>query len=299
MTATGVVKLIRRVVAGRVLHLEHSPPQMDYMDSFQSVGGNLWPASDLLIKYLTDSRAAERKHVLELGSGCGYAGIACGVLGATGVTLSDRVITERRMEHDAEGMLVEYTAQPNRMLLDLSEDNITRNRGELGDRKLDVRELEWGEENIDHITQLGSGHYDLIVGSDVTYHANLSESLFWTVSQLLKRAKARSNNTAEASGKYGAIAFLAAHQFRLDSATAHTLQTAKRFGLHCATLATSSEAGGVGECGAQQLESNNARSLHGAIPDAGSAFVRRYTNEPGVTGDFALWRFTLAPGPCN
>lgn len=330
------LKLVRRMVAGKVLSLEHNPPQMDYLDAFQSVGGNLWPASDLMIKYLIETRAAEGKRILELGSGCGYVGLACGVLGATRVTLSDRVITERRMEYDSEGMLVEYTGTPNEVLLELCKDNITRNVNQLNGSDMDVQELEWGDNNSSHISRL-SQHYDLIIGSDVTYHEDLSESLFWTVSELLKRAKSNSSKLGISGNEN--TSFLASHQFRLDSATAKTLATAKHFGLHCSTLATSSAtvaapsyrntttaatvmvgpvalgdrcltsagnttaaAVSAASLPAEQTEPAIASSSlaleTAALPMVGGQ-IRRYANEPGVTGDFVLWRFTLAPRPCN
>lgn len=289
-------KLIQRMVAGRVLSIEHSPSQMAYLDTFQSVGGNLWPASDLMIKYLKDSGAVRGKRVLELGSGCGYVGLACGVLGAQKVTLTDRVITERRMEYDAEGILIEHVSPPNRILLDLCWDNIRRNTSDQINTEFDVRELEWGDTNAQHITSLDNEIYDIILGSDVTYHADLSESLFWTVSELLKRAKKA--NFSKSGGDCKGISFLAAHQFRLDSATAKTLASSKQFGLHCTTLATSGTGTtAVSQSGPVDHSAEEAAVTSGTL--AGGAAVRRYVNEPGVKDEFALWRFTLAPRPCN
>lgn len=290
-----VPKLIRRVVAGKTLNIEHSPPQMDFLDAFQAVGGNLWPASDLMIKYLTDTGAVRHKRVLELGSGCGYVGLACGVLGAKRVTLTDRVITERRMEYDAEGVLVEHISPPNQVLLDLCRDNIKRNTSELS-TEFEVRELEWGRDRAPHTTGLSNQEYDIIIGSDVTYHADLSESLFWTVSELLKRAKAA--NVGNTEGNSNGISFLAAHQFRLDSATSKTLASAKEFGLHYTTLATSGVEG-TASIQAETSTGPGAQVTSILSGTRGSPAIRRYTNEPGVKDEFALWRFTLAPRPCN
>lgn len=280
--------VMRRFVAGKMMHLEHSPGRMDFLDNFQAVGGKVWPASDLLVNYLSDTNIVLDKSVLELGSGCGYVGLACGILGARKVTLTDRVITQRRLEHDMEGMLIECEMEPDRMVLDICDRNILRNKELTGDTMLETKELEWGESNSAHIDNIvASGAYDIIIGSDVTYHANLSEDLFWTVSKLLRHHKDLSiSNQSNGVVKNTQIAFLAAHQFRLDSATALTLSTAKRFGLQCTTLATSSSLQYIPPCPDLAIP-----PMKGDIEGAGG--VRRYSNEVGVNGEFALWRFTL------
>jgi len=318
---------MRRIVAGKIMHLEHSPERMDFLDNFQAVGGKVWPASDLMIKY--------------------------------------RVITQRRLEHDMEGMLIECEMEPDRMLLDICDLNISRNQAICGNSHLKTQELEWGEENFSHIDRIcNDDPYDVIIGSDVTYHANLSEDLFWTVSTLLRRHRAlsqrRSADGIENGNNRKEIAFLVSHQFRLESATALTLSTAKRFGLHCITLATSSNTAvkvmaqqppskiitrqatvlsadprptsvssqidltstnipiqmtelgaGVGAsndiytmqlptevevgvdwmCGGNSTSTNIMNDVRG---------VRTYLNDSGVSGEFALWRFTLqSDRPCG
>jgi predicted RNA methylase len=298
---------MKRTVAGKILNLEHSPPQMEFMDNFQSVGGKVWPASDLLINYLHQTSYAKNKRILELGSGCGYVGIACGALGADRVTLTDRVMRQRRMEHDAEGMLMEYEMEPNRMLLNVCESNIARNRAETEGTLLDVQELEWGEDNSQHIDRIfKTAEFDVIIGSDVTYNANLSHSLFWTVSQLLQRQE-RSNSSAGKS--VAPVKFLASHQFRMDSATALTLSTAREFGLQCTTLATSSSSKGEGSRD-KSFSHATERAKVSAVTTASSASAQtaarpptdsdptrnvqyHYQNAEGVEEDFALWEFTL------
>jgi hypothetical protein len=203
------------------------------------------------------------------------------------------------MEHDAEGMLMEYEMEPNRMLLNVCESNIARNKAETEGTDFDVQELEWGDENRKHIERiLKSAEYDVIIGSDVTYHANLSHALFWTVSQLLQRQE-RSNALA---GKAAAtVTFLAAHQHRLDSATALTLSTAREFGLQCTTLATSrsirnkshaaNSASSVNSIATEVRAGGPGNNSEGTEERLSAQY--RYSNAEGVEDDFALWQFTL------
>jgi hypothetical protein len=270
--STGVANVLRRVIAGRTLKFEFDPPQMQYMDSFQAVGGKIWPASDLMLKYFEATSFVKDKSVLELGSGCGLVGIGCAVLGARSVTLTDRTITQRRMIYDAEGMLVDQELPPNRILLDLCEQNIANNAAVTENCSFDVAELEWGSANQRHLDKLfvptGTGTdseqkpFDLIVGSDVTYHSNISEQLFWTVSQLLRRQRhsplqasqhlkntlstnntssssinSRTNNLTAATVEAHPLRFVAAHQHRLRTATANCLIAAQEAGLKCRVLA--------------------------------------------------------------
>ena len=280
--------IFRHAVAGKALRIEHSPSQMEFLDIFQSVGGKVWPASDLMVKYLSDTKISHGKQVLELGSGCGYVGIACAALGAKNVTLTDRTITQRRLVYDSEGMLTEMDMLPNRMLLDLCERNVLSNCNETENCLLNVLELEWGEGNNNHIqTILKNSNYDLIIGSDVTYHANLSDSLFWSVSELLRCLQNKRNviHTGTDTNKLQLpIKFLASHQLRLDSGTELTLKTAKEYGLHCKTLAisTSTITSSTGSSKSKILRS-------GDFDDT----IRRYTNADGVDGEYVLWQFTM------
>lgn len=305
--------------------LENNPPQLQYLDSFQAVGGKVWPASELMVKYLTYANTPVNARILELGSGCGYVGIACAALGAKHVTLTDRTITQRNLVHDAEGMLLEEEMPPNRLLLDICGRNIKENSDAVGGGSMDVQEMQWGSEHGAHIDKIlhnaGSSPYDLIIGSDVTYHAELSESLFWTVSELMKRLNC--NNSSNCSSRSSSISsggalsaresasgggtavdnnklrFIVSHQHRLDSATALTLATAKQFGLHCTTLATSSSSFLQNS---DVSSSNSAGSSigghHGSdvsidtIKDTSNFSISNRV-ESTTAGEFVIWQFNL------
>lgn len=338
---------MKRVVAGKNLLLENNPPQLAYLDTFQAVGGKVWPASELMVNYLTSSDIAHNKSVLELGSGCGYVGIACAVLGAKHVTLTDRTITQRNLVHDAEGMLIEEQMPPNRLLLDICGRNIAANSYSTGSATMNVRELHWGEDHSAHIDNAQhSVPYDLIIGSDVTYHAELSESLFWTVSQLMKRSVLRAdaivnggsaktldvnkddsapNSVTDADTHITITAsamtvcssnsktpintvlvavpavvphgpamqklrFIVSHQHRLDSATALTLATAKKFGLHCSTLATSADSDGAGSNGDGRSSASNAATRGGSD---GNRNMSREDADCKPPGEYVIWQFTM------
>jgi len=288
----GQMNFMRRVVRGMNLRLENDPPQLNYLDTFQSVGGKVWPASELMVNYLAETGLVTGKRVIELGSGCGYVGIACAALGASHVTLTDRTITERNMVHDAEGMLIEEVMPPNRLLLDICQRNIHENVASYPLSLLNVHELEWGDENKRHIDAIHAVNldYDIVIGSDVTYHAELSDSLFWTVSTLLKHMEKGRLEKVLAAGTTLAVPetkvrFITAHQHRMDSATALTLSTAKKFGLDCTILATS--------------VNNASFKVNRLKTDTLYNSVSTYTTNENVPkndedpGKFVLWQFTL------
>lgn len=290
---------MKRIVRGATLRLENDPPQLNYLDSFQSVGGKVWPASELMVNYLAASGTVSGKKVIELGSGCGYVGIACAVLGATHVTLTDRTITQRNLVHDMEGMLLEEVMPPNRLLLDICQRNINENEAYYLSTLLNVHELEWGNENMRHIDDLFSSNaaYDIVIGSDVTYHEELSESLFWTVSRLLQHMELQRKLSQQNSGltkngipavnAHEKVRFITAHQYRMDSATALTLSTAKQFGLNCTALAAS-------------IDSTTMEVLnHGT--EGGESKIVKYTTVESIAdkkeeekaGKYVIWQFTL------
>ena len=286
---------MKRIVRGATLLLENDPPQLNYLDTFQSVGGKVWPASELMVNYLAATNAVSGKKVIELGSGCGYVGLACAVLGATHVTLTDRTITERNLVHDMEGMLLEEIMPPNRLLLDICQRNINENKGSYMSSLLNVHELEWGDENMRHIDSLFSTNvaYDIVIGSDVTYHEELSESLFWTVSKLLQhmeqqRKLLRQQISVGNDVTQEKVRFITAHQYRMDSATALTLSTAKRFGLNCTVLAESFDPSTM-EIFGTSVE----------MPESTSTLVKYATTETTEEKKeeddrkFVIWQFTL------
>lgn len=288
----GQMNFMRRVVRGMTLRLENDPPQLNYLDTFQSVGGKVWPASELMVNYLAETGLVTGKRVIELGSGCGYVGIACAALGASHVTLTDRTITERNMVHDAEGMLIEEVMPPNRLLLDICQRNIHENVASYPLSLLNVHELEWGDENKRHIDAIHATNldYDVVIGSDVTYHAELSDSLFWTVSTLLKHMEKGRLKKAFAAGTTSAIPetkvrFITAHQHRMDSATTLTLSTAKKFGLDCTILATSVNNASF------RVDRTKTDPLYNSVSNyTTNENVPKNDEDPGK---FVLWQFTL------
>lgn len=76
---------IHKNICGKVLKFQKEIPSLHLYDNFQAVGGKIWPASDVLIEYFADNivhggNSLRDKNVLELGSGCGVAGIACAAM---------------------------------------------------------------------------------------------------------------------------------------------------------------------------------------------------------------------------
>ena len=285
---------MKRIVRGATLLLENDPPQLNYLDTFQSVGGKVWPASELMVNYLAATNAVSGKKVIELGSGCGYVGLACAVLGATHVTLTDRTITQRNLVHDMEGMLLEEIMPPNRLLLDICQRNINENKSSYLSSLLNVHELEWGDENMRHIDSLFSSNvaYDIVIGSDVTYHEELSESLFWTVSKLLQhmeqQRKMIQNTSVRKDVTQEKVQFITAHQYRMDSATALTLSTAKRFGLNCTVLAASFDPSTM-EIFDKSVEMKESKST--LVKYATTETTEEKKEKDGRK--FVIWQFTL------
>jgi len=106
------------------------------------LGGTVWDASLVLIKYLENSSEFpphfwERKRVLELGSGTGIISIACSLQGAT-VVASDRTL-----------------------LLELIRANIIRNRVE---RQMTAVNLDWGDEKGLSVLK---PPFDVVIASDL------------------------------------------------------------------------------------------------------------------------------------
>ena len=213
---------------GRALKFELlAPAEVSSFDAMGSVGGKVWPSAERLITTVEDNKLyLAGKTVLELGSGCGYTGIACAALGARRVTLTDQLIKQNRMEYDMEGCLVENTqVAPNPILLDLCRRNIDINSDLLRNCEMSVAELEWGqqyERMLDNLVDQ-KGSFDMIIGSDLTYYPEATEALFWTVSKLLLTD---SNKEVAAEKR-----FITAHQKRRDSSTRYTLECAMKAGL--------------------------------------------------------------------
>ena len=74
-----------------------SQAEVATFDSLNSVGGKVWPSAEHFVSYFeNNSIDLSGKSVLELGSGCGYTGIALAILGASRVVLTDQLIKQGR-----------------------------------------------------------------------------------------------------------------------------------------------------------------------------------------------------------
>ncbi len=205
-----------------------SHAEVTSFDSLASVGGKVWPSAEHLVSYFEKNNIdVSGKSILELGSGCGYTGIALAALGASRVVLTDQLIKQNRLEYDFEGCLVENShIIPSKILLDLCRDNIELNKAALKHSNVAAFELEWGEQNGSMLQNFSNDRFDMILGSDLTYVPEATEALFWTVSQFLLMAEKENYESK----------FIVAHQNRRENSTAFALECAKQFGLLKQTL---------------------------------------------------------------
>ncbi|KAG5179856.1 putative methyltransferase-domain-containing protein [Tribonema minus] len=127
-----------------------------------NLGTSVWDASVILVHYLNDNskqfnqRTMDGKRVLELGAGCGLAGIYCATLGAD-VTLTD--------------------LEP---VLPILNQNARRNLGGMPESvKYKVQEYCWGNP-VDAL----DAPYDYIIACDCVYVESLVEVLVWSLEQL-------------------------------------------------------------------------------------------------------------------
>lgn len=253
-----------------LLHI--NPPQLTSFDTFESVGGRIWPVSDILVKYLSNksNNIIEGKNVLELGSGCGYVGIACGLMKAKKVILTDMLVTQSRMEYDSEGILVEdFNFRPNNVIIENCRKNVEINNQETRSNcEFIVKELMWGESYNHHIEELKAHlpDLDLIIGSDVTYHSAITPKLFWTIKVLLNNVNKYSTNNVDSSSSSSSSSntnssnssskndlnrmnsinnkecrVILIHANRLEISTTNALSAAKSFGLQHTVLASGKE----------------------------------------------------------
>lgn len=135
-------------------------------------GGHVWASSGILSEYLesnVDTRAmlADGVEVLELGSGCGLAGIAAMALGGS-VTMTDQI-----------------------MQLPLLRANANRNFRQISKSDKSVRfpricEYIWGRP----LAPPGVGKaYRLVIGSDLFYIPNQAENLTSSILMLFERSR--------------------------------------------------------------------------------------------------------------
>jgi hypothetical protein len=180
---------IQRIIRGNHKLLFNSLPEAA-LDGSDAVGLKVWPASDFLISYLERTPSLIKgKKLLELGSGVGIVGIACGALGAQSIVMSDRLITKKHFGYDSEGIPVEEEGEPSRQILDVCEENIDLNREHLIGCSISTKELTWGKDHkdqLDAVLKQNRFMFDLLIGSDLTYHPDITPHLFWSVAHSLK-----------------------------------------------------------------------------------------------------------------
>jgi len=154
-------------------------------------GHYVWPAASALARHLVDTWTSNEhsdkarqgngalcsqgelpKTILELGAGCGLAGLTALHLGCSTVVFTD---------HDAG-------------TLDLIRDNIElQNFDTANTKNVFACPLAWGVEHkgswpsqvTAHLTNEAGSGFDLLLASDVIYDSGVVEPLLWTVRHLL------------------------------------------------------------------------------------------------------------------
>ncbi|KAL2613080.1 hypothetical protein R1flu_024772 [Riccia fluitans] len=137
------------------------------------LGTTVWDSSLVFVKFLERnckkgefSRAKlAGKRVIELGAGCGLAGLGMALLGCD-VVVTDQVEVLPLLLRNVERNLsrAKYTASDNSYM------------GSIG--KVDVAELDWGNEA--HIAAV-EPPFDYIIGTDVVYKEQYVEPLIYTI----------------------------------------------------------------------------------------------------------------------
>lgn len=226
------------------------------------------PSSDLLVQYLETHSLASNKTIVELGTGCGYVGIASAVLGAKKVTLTDMLVNQSRMEYDAEGMLIENEMkEPSRVLLDNCDHNLSLNEHHFRNCSTETRPLHWGKAFKSDVDSMLSSESqcDLLLGSDLTYNTQIAQHLFWTISYILKHQERKGINCR----------CILAHEERLELSTLNILATAKDMGLDHEYLCNSDVQKTDRESSAPELVG------------------RKDAEQESRTGKYVLWEFSL------
>ena len=117
------------------------------------VGGEVWPAAEILCRFLRDQMAAEMRgaRVLELGAGVGACGLYAAGLGASRVLLTDAAYSSNLEEPSS--------------IRSLCARNVKANAHLFADgARVDLMRLVWGGSTLPSM-----GTYDFIIASDVTY----------------------------------------------------------------------------------------------------------------------------------
>ncbi|KAL3844256.1 hypothetical protein ACJIZ3_001659 [Penstemon smallii] len=137
----------------------------EYQHTCTSTGLMLWESARLMASILAQNQnIITGKRVLELGSGCG--GI-CSMIAARSSNLV-------------------FATDVDKKTLDLLTDNVTSNLKSPFLDILNVKKLEWGnEDDILAVKQLNEKGFDVIIGTDVTYITEAIIPLFATAKELI------------------------------------------------------------------------------------------------------------------
>ncbi|EQC39198.1 hypothetical protein SDRG_03403 [Saprolegnia diclina VS20] len=136
---------------------------------FVQSGHYVWPAAPALCEYMvTNFESLPRGNVVELGAGCGLAGLVFAQLDP-----ASRIIFT---DHDPG-------------VLKTIEHNVTM-QTHRAQATCHTQSLRWGPEGANEIeaierVQSGQRATDLIVGTDVIYAREIVGLLFWTIDRLL------------------------------------------------------------------------------------------------------------------
>jgi predicted nicotinamide N-methyase len=159
-------------------------------------GHYLWPAAELLAKYLlTKETAWQPASVVELGAGCALASLAAlqiwqGSLQCLVVTDHDPGTLERACDNHEQTLQEVLDASP-------TEEDLNANINNLVSIPVSFECLDWGRgkeqaETLDAIREIVQEHttqnqirFDLVIGSDLIYCLDIVEPLLTTAADLL------------------------------------------------------------------------------------------------------------------
>jgi len=130
----------------------------------QNTERKLWDGAFLLARYLENAGVFPAgfwngQHCIELGAGCGLTGVVAWLLGAC-VTLTD----------------LPSATEHTKRCVDSNIDRLGRSSPSLAERStaIQVKDYTWGnKQDLQHL----SPPYDVILGSDIVYSAETSDSL--------------------------------------------------------------------------------------------------------------------------
>eukprot|EP00904_Undaria_pinnatifida_P005607 jgi/Undpi1/2176/HiC_scaffold_12.g05562.m1 len=170
-------------------------------------GHTIWRCTSSLSSYLVASNVAKGRRVLELGAGMGVCGLIANKTGASAVVLTD-----------GDSSAVKYL-----------NDNIRANVGSAGESKMDesktemeegdnrpvhAQVLRWGDTGAvkELMEVLETGHFDLVLGSDLIY----PEAVKTSETLALMDVKVRDLMATAAAALMSGGTFLLAHECRSD-----------------------------------------------------------------------------------